>query len=251
MQLTAFSALAALVASVFAASEPRSVSVEHRQLSPESETAAASAVTRDLGFEQSDLQTRAVVITGDNTGYTDFSLVGRECWEVSFETPFAIVPHDYKEPPPTERRRFVAYVDSEKGHVAKVVSIVPEGLTPPIPFPNEDDAREQLRRAGPECWLGIPDSPPEVSLMEALQPFGTPIGGLNHATEIEVHYLWWQFRDEEPKAVWSIDVRGIRYVPRENVSDHALNHIRHIIDATTGEWIMSSNKPSPIVKEDK
>jgi hypothetical protein len=136
--------------------------------------------------------------------------------------------------------------------VHKAISKWPENIKPIAPYPDIIDEEGQIRKVG-EQFLSLPDQDPKYDMYYALkiiEEFGpvTPQAAKQYMAYLVTH----RTVRYQKKTVWIIQTRGI--IPFIHgyqgeggyVSEEARNHIRHVIDAETGEWLFSDTVPQPV-----
>lgn len=118
------------------------------------------------------------------------------------------------------------------------------------PEPSVAAAEKQLQSAGEE-YVGLPGSPPAISLTAALQRIREGGIGTPHlAWEISAQYVLHSRRGGPGRAVWAVTLRGIPPIPakgggKTEVPVWQRNFIRNVVDAETGEVLFATNVPHP------
>lgn len=152
-------------------------------------------------------------------------------------------------------RNVTAFLDPQTGNLLKVelVSADPARPAKPTGQPKQRQAEKQMAENGPEVWASYPAGEPKVRLVGALDAVAAAGFGPLQADRVECHYVTWRYADQKLRDVWSIHLFNIPPVSdREGVPIEARNHMRHIVDATTGEWVLGTTVPQPEGKpEDK
>src|SRR5258708_7035727 len=123
---------------------------------------------------------------------------------------------------------------------------------PPIaPFPRAPEEERQLRNLG-ERFVGLPDTEPDVDFYTALKQLELtgPVAP-QQAKQLIAYLVTHHTRKYSPRNVWIIQTRGIDmvmegYAAQSDIPIDARNHMRHIIDATTGVWLYSDTAPQPV-----
>lgn len=118
------------------------------------------------------------------------------------------------------------------------------------PTPDGEVAQEQLRRAA-ESYQGLPPAPPRQPLLGALDAvLARGIGNPLLAREIQVLYVMHAHRGRAAIPAWVITLNGIPPLPHKGppgaqVPDWQRNHIRNVVDATTGRPLFATTVPQP------
>ncbi len=135
--------------------------------------------------------------------------------------------------------------------VYKISSPWAAGAPPIAPFPSADEEERQLRNLG-ERFVALPDAEPAIDFYTALKSIAAtaPVVPQN-AAQLIAYLVTHHTRKYDPRLVWIIQTRGVAwaaegYAAMGNVPVDARNHLRHIIDATTGEWLYSDTAPQPV-----
>jgi hypothetical protein len=116
--------------------------------------------------------------------------------------------------------------------------------------PQRPDVAEETRQltAAAERYAGIPRTAPSKDLLTVIATLQSSApGNIRLARAIHFSYVLHDTARYRGRAVWIIDTRGIppfEDVPR-SVPVDARNHLRHIVDAGTGEWLSSDTIPQP------
>lgn len=187
-----------------------------------------------------------VVLHDDRTPF--LSINGRDLWETTVEVRLEMKFVNDSTGESRIRsddiyREFKVYVDPRTGQVIKAVS--GEHLMYPNkpPLPSADTA-EWVMRHRKETYHGFPTEPPLIDLVEAMK---NQLTDSFTAKEIHVLYLMWSKRQNDPRPVWMIDLRGIDppwpAKPDSHTPIDQLNHFRTVIDARTGANLMTTAGP--------
>ena len=125
------------------------------------------------------------------------------------------------------------------------------GAAPIAPFPGAQEEERQLRNLG-ERFVGLPDAEPDVDFYTALKQLELtgPIPPKT-AKQLIAYLVTHHTRHYGPRNVWIIQTRGISmvaegYAAMSNIHPDARNHMRHVVDATTGRWLYSDTAPQPV-----
>lgn len=145
-------------------------------------------------------------------------------------------------------REVVVVVDVESGNVIRSELVNPDKKEQLVPEPSARSAKAQLATTGPEEWFGVAEET-DISLYQAMEAVDSWAGGMvAESAQLIIYRLQWHSgtTKSEPKLVWSIDCRGIAPIRHpDGVPLQAVNHLRSIVDASTGKWIMASSVPQP------
>lgn len=160
------------------------------------------------------------------------------------------------------RRRLEVFLDPVTGKLRRAELLNEELDVEAPPEPGGRAFKHQLWGAGQESWVGLPDDRPATPLLAALASIENDMGGVTSAKKIVVHYVDWRMgpltrlpgpegrRANDWRPAWCIDLRGIPPVDGGDIHDNARNHLRHVVDARSGKWIMASSVPQPEAPEE-
>lgn len=144
-----------------------------------------------------------------------------------------------------------AVVNPRTQLVYKIVSPWKASAPPIAPFPTALEEERQLRNLG-ERFVALPEVEPDVDFYNALKQI--ELAGIvapQEANQVIAYLVTHHTRKYSPRPVWIIQTRGIE-MPAEgyggmgDVPVDARNHMRHVIDATTGAWLYSDTAPQPV-----
>ena len=223
-------------------------SVDYEKWSVQTERQAIVRVADGLGKKElaaSECVADLVTLEVDNTPFLSHELVGRPLWQVEVRLDLGLNSAPTAEMSP---RVFDVLVDPVDGRLLKIISRWPAGVPMTAPMPSAPFAEQCLRRSGQERYLEFPLAPPRVSFLDALDiVYKKGVGNPLTAKQIMGQYVLRSKMGRGPKAVWAITLWGIPSLPlsRPNVPVDARNHVRNIVDATTGEWISAGTSPQP------
>jgi hypothetical protein len=154
-------------------------------------------------------------------------------------------------------RNFEVLVDPNTGHLLRIRSKF-DGHDPNmLPEPPAEVAEEEMRNSGNEIYHGFPLDPPKISLLDALDAV---MGSPYLAKEIYAVHVIQSDMGSKPRAVWAITLRGIPPITRigpsrvrakELLPVWQLNHIRNVLDASTGKLLFATSCPQPLPPEEK
>jgi hypothetical protein len=143
--------------------------------------------------------------------------------------------------------RLTVWLAPTTGRVLKVVSAWPPHVPRIAPRPSLAEEEYQTGGAG-ERYTGLPTDPPVVNLFRAIKIIQLSGPGSSvDAKQIVAYYVKWEnFRVAE-RDCWIVQMRGIPPFEASypGVPEDARNHLRHIVDARTGEWLGASTVPQP------
>ena len=144
------------------------------------------------------------------------------------------------------RRSFEVYVDSTRRTILRVESVLPSYYQKlsrgEIRIPDRVSAEEQLRAAKEE-YSPLPDSfEPKVDFLAALAVLpGYP---LDADRIVAICTIYSNMGSARP--AWIVDTYGTRFpsLHHAKLEPYQENHIRSVVDATTGKWLFSLATPS-------
>jgi len=193
-------------------------------------------------------------LTGDNTPFLSERLNGRVVWRVEFsqctlklKSALPSVPDRYP-----LKRTFMATMYESGGCFIKIATEFAGDTSDLGKQPSAKAAEDQLRRMD-EWYTDIPSQPPKLSFLQAVDAVQSGgIGCPNLAKEIDGQYVMDTENGEKPRPVWIITLRGIPPMPgsidplnprEKTVPIRFQNHIRNVIDASTGKCIYATDVP--------
>jgi hypothetical protein len=147
-----------------------------------------------------------------------------------------------------------AIVNPRTQIVYKITSPWAAGAPPIAPFPAAVEEERQLRNLG-ERFVALPEVEPDVDFYNALKQLEQRAPVAPQAAKQVIAYLVTHHtRKYSPRNVWIIQTRGVELelegyagmAGGAGVPLDARNHMRHVIDATTGEWLYSDTAPQPV-----
>jgi hypothetical protein len=118
------------------------------------------------------------------------------------------------------------------------------------PTPDGELAEQQLLQLT-ERYVGLPRTPPRVSMIQALDAVLTRgVGNPLRAREIQMLYVSHVRRNRAPIPAWVITLNGIPPIPHRGpagarVPVWQLNHIRNVVNAETGVPLFATTIPQP------
>jgi hypothetical protein len=196
-------------------------------------------------------QPELVTITDDQTPFLHVLINDRSIWHILFKQVPIAHPNNKDA---MYYRDFSILLDSESGRLLRIYARKNESDSGILPLPPPAVAEQQMKNAGAEEYLGLPENIPKITFIEAIRNvFGNP----ETALEIIAVYVIDKRMNHEPCPVWAIDLRGIPPVPTinpggdEKVPVRQRNHFRTVIDAETGHQLFFNNVPQPESPPDK
>jgi hypothetical protein len=130
--------------------------------------------------------------------------------------------------------------------VMRVMSPWPENEPPIAPFPPVAVEQDQLTNHG-ERFTRLPANATGVTLATALAAAAKNGGDLAQARQILAYHVVRTIGGQQERTVWIIQLRGIApfEAAQPGVPVDARNHLRHVVDAETGEWLGADTIPQP------
>ena len=143
-------------------------------------------------------------------------------------------------------------VNPNTDNIFKLETDWPEEIPHIAPFPDAIEEERQLRMAGEE-FVSLPDFVPTIDFYNALKTLDIhgPISP-GSAKQVMAYNVIHKTEEYSDRPVWIVQTRGI--VPIRHgyqgrggyVPEDARNHMRHIIDAESGQWLYSDTLPQPV-----
>lgn len=211
--------------------------------------AAAKRLTR-LDTLTDKVSAALLVVAEDRTPFLWRQFVGRRAWRVEFEDVslrLASAVPGFADP---YRRKFSVLIDADAGRLLNVSSRF-EGEAPDVRPPPPGEAAEAQLRGQREFYLGLPAAEPAVNFLDALDiVLARGVGSPFLAKEIDGVCVMHARLGSAPRAAWAVTLRGLPPMPVEGPQGDAVpawqrNHMRNVIDATTGEHLFATNSPQP------
>lgn len=200
----------------------------------------------------------------DNSPYLHRAIAGREVWRVVLrgvnvdDRPVQPATIEDKAPPadgktpakarPAAMRDLCVLLDPESGGLLKLSTHDRQGEPREYTEPSGESATRQLFSWGIEQWIGVIEEPPATTFLEALRAIRGQGFATFEAQEIVAHAVHESENLRTNRLAWSIHTRGITPVQPNrdrSVTIKARNHLRHIVDATTGAWVGAGTTPQP------
>lgn len=142
-------------------------------------------------------------------------------------------------------------------NLLKVQSSWPAGVAPIKPMPSPLEEERQMLQVK-ERFTALPNVPLPIDFEAALKVVQESGPALpNSAKEIIAYLVVHTTIQYADRPVWVIHTRGI--IPFEPklpaafgqssaiVPEDARNHVRHVVDAETGDWLFSDTTPQPVM----
>ena len=214
---------------------------------------AVEAAVSALGFEQTKLpQASALSVQGvetlvdTTTPFVHEQLNGRRVWRVELAS-LRVVEQGAVSDDSLSVRDFTVFVDSASGIVLRAIARGPHYNPRVISHPSATSAEKDISRST-EAYTGVPTISPMVPLNKALEWSTIPA---RLSMEITVDYLLVSYsvgRDKGEHAAWVVNMNGGFTYPLDcsrGEYERACSHYRVVVDAVTGECLMSTNIPFP------
>lgn len=145
----------------------------------------------------------------------------------------------------------------ENGALISITTMWPEELAPVWPFPPGPIATERIKAGGDEVWHGLLKARPERSLAQVLRCIQSEFGGVSAAKQIVAHCLMWsRLGHPQPRATWSVDLRGLPEEPYAirtddsgkpiRLQENFVNHLRHCVTDNDCDWLTAGTRPQPV-----
>jgi hypothetical protein len=191
-----------------------------------------------------------IVVSEDNTPFLAKNIVKRQAWSVEVDN----VSLKLKSAVPNFKDRYVrtffVVIDQQTGQLLRITSESAGTATDLRSPPTADTAETQLRASG-ETYHDLPLEVPKVSFLDALDAVlsrgkGSPF----LAQRIRAAYVIESDGGAAPRPVWAITLEGIPPMqphgrrPTE-VPAWQRDHIRNIVDATSGAVLFATTIPQP------
>jgi hypothetical protein len=211
---------------------------------------AISRTREILGVPESVSQITAkqVTLTNDKTPFLHHEVEGRPLWKVEIRRWRLHLP---SAPPRTKdqfSRTFDVLLDPITGNVLSITSQWPRHVPPIAPRPSAASAQDKMRRSGDEVYHAFAPAAPAISFTQALDAIlRQGYGDVLVARQFVAHNVIQSRLGATPRPVWAITLRGIPPIRAAFPGVHvdARNHLRHIVDSETGEWICAGTSPQP------
>lgn len=199
--------------------------------------ARSNAVTRleSVSSAPSAVETK---LLEDATPFLGLRNTGKNVWRVTYPK----TPHSFQ-------RSFVVVIDAQTGHMLFIDSFDDRNKTADVlAMPKTSDATDQLSEEG-EKYSDYPDRNPEIRFEKAIETLvATGNTASIKAWQIHAVYVMHSRNSSNAEPRWIVTLNGIPAIAGhgrggEQVPIAQRNHIRHVVDATTGKLMFSTNSP--------
>jgi len=227
------------------------------------DTAAAIAVVERItglcitdGIQCADDGTTVGLVSSARSklAYIDNKINDRPAWKIDIEIldlgQYLRVKEEHLivEPIGTYPKSFTVYIDSATGMFLEA-RVTYEGEHEWLfPEPDAKESTDQLKQSN-EVYLGLPDTPPVVSMLDAMKSCkGRPLD----AKEMTISYVLYSYNNTARIPCWIFLFRGLHpYYPSFGFRDLTPSHttMRIVVNATTGGRVISVNAPVPLTDE--
>lgn len=203
-----------------------------------------------LGVVSKKASAKETILATDDTPFLSAQFIGRPVWRVEFEQGSLKLKSAVPSFPDAYLRKFIVTIDKNTGRLIRVESKSEEKIRDIHPEPSPVSAENQMR-VGKEIYAGIPDVDPKIAFMDALDiVLAKGIGSPFLAREICGVYVIHSKMGSQPRPVWVITLRGLPPMPlrgssRDSVPVWQRNHMRNVVDALTGEFLLATSVPQP------
>ena len=224
------------------------MSPRNRRSSPGS---AVEAARKQLGFGEARAVAREVALGRETIPFLSRSLSGATTWEVEVTDPVAASRGPQAGTlPPVGRLRILLAPNTM--NVMRIESPRPKRTADLPTMPGVVQEQRQLE-AQSERIVALPETAPTIVFMKALKSIDvTGPGVVSDAAHLVAYYVIQSTIRYEQRAVWIVHARGISPLPvlgmGREIPAFARNHLRHVVDAGTGEWLFADTVPQPIVR---
>ncbi|RMH01218.1 MAG: hypothetical protein D6706_02260, partial [Chloroflexi bacterium] len=167
-------------------------------------------------------------------------LTNRPAWHVHLEGVKLSLPRLGADSLRAPARDYDVYLDDSTGKLLEIVSVLGGYDSSTVRVPTATEAEQQLLNHG-EHYFALYEEP-VVTFPEALK---RAVGSPHETVLLFARCLLWGTDSLSARPVWIMDVYGGDYslhAPK-TVPLYQRNHMRTIIDATTGEFIVATNMP--------
>lgn len=208
---------------------------------------------QNINFDKCALinRTRAYIdITQDSvTPFISGEIKGRKAWYLYFKDIVLNLSNTEYEQEEKYPKDIEIVIDSITSQllIVKIVNSNTIDSTNLYRDPTTQEATELLSSLG-EKYQGLPSEPASITLLEALSECSFfPL----LAKKIDIRYILYSFHNSEPVPAWAIYMRGLPPTSGINgIPEYKTTNRRTIINAITGERIITNNLPYPIIIDD-
>lgn len=218
---------------------------------------AETAAVRFLGYSaREDLALSSKLEHGGdgaNVPFLDAALRDQDIWHVVVARAPLLLSSNTPGRPRHEVT-FDVYMEAQSGRLTRVVSRWPADRPEGLPLSPAASSAEKTHRGDDETWVVLGPREPNLTLMQSLDEVQQQGGEVHEAGRIEGYLVAMSRRQHsEPLPVWSIHLWGIppapASVPREvqpyEVPEAARDHMRYVVDDTTGKCLFLTTTPQP------
>jgi hypothetical protein len=209
---------------------------------------ALQQASEDLGIDlgPDDVTIDSVALAENSMPFLRKELTGKSAWQVQLKD--AVLRRALSLLSPKISQLSVI-LSPDSGRILKLSSRIPPGEPQLRPFPEPDEEERQMLESG-ERFVGLPPERPSISFIKALKIIGTHgPGGVEQARQLIAYYVTDVTVGFGERTVWVVQVRGIPPLPMPShglrIPEDARNHLRHLIDASSGEWLTADTVPQP------
>ena len=203
--------------------------------------AAVERARHGLGLSGNGQATAARVRLGAATlPFLATEIAGREAWRVEISDPhWSSIELPYLQ-------ALTVLLAPDGLAVLRVDSAWPDREPAMAPYPATAVEERQLA-AHDERFSGVPPDSADVTLARALAVIAVNGGDLAHTRQIIAYRVARQTLQYRERPVWIVQLRGIPPIAAAGpgVPVDARNHLRHVVDARTGEWLGADTIPQP------
>lgn len=218
------------------------------------ETAAIERAKKLTGLEAltSRIVAHRLVIQASNVPFLAGQVNGKEAWRVDFlDAPLKLkgaIP-GFQDAYP---RQFSVLILQDTGQLVQVYApYLGKASAPEMRDPPTAESAQRQLEGGEEVYEGFPTADPKINFLDALGIVLTKGSGSPFlAKAIEGVYVMESCMEAAPRPVWAITLRGLppfsAHGPyADSVPEWQRNHMRNVLDATTGELLFAINSPQP------
>ncbi len=219
-------------------------------------TSDAEAKARALkltGFDAASVRLSAVPeqLTSSYIPFLWREVAGRSAWRVTIAGSPLTLRSASQSQHDRYPRLFTVILDEETGRLLELYSTFSGDAPDMRPLPSAQSAEHQLRNEE-EVYTGFPGEDPKVNFLDALsiiltQGMGSPL----LAKEFYGVCVMESNMGAPARPVWAITLRGLPPLPvrgpgGDSVPAWQRNHMRNVLDSSTGAFLFATNSPQPI-----
>jgi len=137
-------------------------------------------------------------------------------------------------------------MDPETSGLLRIRTRWPDGAPRIAPEPGGECVRMQIEESL-EIYHRFCSDAPVVSFARAVRVVQESGGPVLVAKQIMGECVVWSYRADAARPVWMVTLRGIPPIDAAypQVAEDARNHLRYVVDATTGKWLRATTTPQP------